>query len=56
MIAQIDEQQATVVTLAMNPARQAGLRTGVGSAQGATGMRAINVHVKADGVRKFVAP
>jgi hypothetical protein len=56
MVAQINEQQAAVVALAVNPAGQAGLRTGVGSAQGATGMRTINVHVKADGVRKFVAP
>jgi hypothetical protein len=56
MVTQVDEQQSAVVTLAVNPARKAGLRTGVAGAQGTAGMGAIDMHETANKIRKFVAP
>jgi hypothetical protein len=44
MIAQVDEQQATVVSLGMHPPRETGGLPGIGSAQRAAGMGAIGVH------------
>ena len=44
MVTQVDEQQAAVVALPVDPARQADLLAGVGQAQGAAGVRAIGVH------------
>ena len=40
-IAQVEEDQLAVVAAAMNPARQAGVVTGVGRAEGAAGMRPV---------------
>ncbi|OIQ68846.1 hypothetical protein GALL_495560 [mine drainage metagenome] len=45
MVPQVDEQQAAVVALGVNPAGKTRLIAGVGGAQGATGMGAIGVHL-----------
>ena len=44
MVAQIDEQQAAMVALAMQPPRQAHIRALVREPQGAAGVGAIGVH------------
>jgi hypothetical protein len=43
VVAQVDEDQAAVVALAMDPARQAHRGAGVGGAEGAAGVGAIGV-------------
>jgi hypothetical protein len=44
VVAQVDEDQAAVVALAVDPARQAHIGAGVGGAQGAAVVGAIGVH------------
>jgi hypothetical protein len=44
MVAQIDEQQAAMVALAVHPAGQACLAAGIGGAQGAAGVGAVGMH------------
>ena len=44
MIAQIDEQQSTVIALAVDPARQAHIITRIPGSKGAAGVGAIGVH------------
>ena len=45
MVAQVDEQQAAVVALAVDPAGEAGFMAGIGGAQGATVVGAVLVHL-----------
>jgi hypothetical protein len=44
MVAQIDKDQAAVVTLAMDPARQPHIGAGVAATELTTGVSAIGVH------------
>ncbi|MNQ77402.1 hypothetical protein D3C85_922680 [compost metagenome] len=44
VVAQVDEQQAAVVALAVNPARQTNIRARIRRTEGAAGMGAIGVH------------
>ena len=46
MVAQVDEQHAAMVALAMDPARQADGLADIGGSQGAAGMGAIGMHGK----------
>jgi hypothetical protein len=56
MVAKIDEENATMVTLAVDPAREANLFSDIGSAELAAIVGAIRMHVSADNdVRKFAA-
>ena len=44
VVAQVDEQKAAVVALAVDPAGQADIRTGIGQTEGAAGVGAVGVH------------
>jgi hypothetical protein len=46
MVAQVDEQNAAMVALAVNPARQADGRADVGSAECIAGVGTVGVHAE----------